>query len=51
MKNQVNNQQPIDIDYSHEPVPTSARKGFGLCFHHAWIYLLFSQHERRCKVG
>ena len=43
MKNQVNNQQPIDIDYSHEPVPTSARKGFGLCFSSCLDLPSFSQ--------
>lgn len=48
MKNQVNNQQPIDIDYSHEPVPTSARKGFWPMF---FIMLGFTFFSASMSVG
>ena len=48
MKKQIKNQQHVDIDYSHEPVPSHARRGFWPMF---FIMLGFTFFSASMSVG
>ena len=48
MKKQIKNQQHVDIDYSHEPVPSNARRGFWPMF---FIMLGFTFFSASMSVG